>query len=215
MKCDPRSSLFIDPHPSVYGQPSESCSSSQARHSPGGSRSRQACSGVYPVRYQWKHASSYRSSAGKIVVLEWTNHQCPFVRKHYGANNMQTLQKDYTDKGVVWLSIISSAPGKQGHVEPQRANELTVSRGAHPTAVLLDTSGEVGRIYGASNTPHMYIIDTDGVLVSMGAIDSIRSANPADIGDAVNYVALGLDELMSGQPVSNPVTRPYGCSVKY
>ena len=152
---------------------------------------------------------------GKIVVLEWTNHQCPFVRKHYGANNMQGLQKHYTGKGIVWLSIISSAPGKQGYVESDRANQLTTSRGASPTAVLLDTNGDVGRAYGARTTPHMYIIDTDGVLVSMGAIDSIRSANPADIEQAVNYVALGLDEVMAGKPVSNPVTKPYGCSVKY
>ena len=163
------------------------------------------------------HGNSRQLSdfVGKVVVLEWTNHQCPFVRKHYGANNMQRLQKQYTDKGIIWLSIISSAPGKQGYVEADRANELTTSRGAHPTAVLLDPNGNVGRAYGARTTPHMYIIDADGVLVSMGAIDSIRSANQADIEQAVNYVALGLDEVLAGQPVSNPVTRPYGCSVKY
>ena len=153
--------------------------------------------------------------AGQIVVLEWSNHDCPFVRKHYGASNMQALQKTYTDKGIVWLTIISSAPGKQGYVTPVQANTLTESRNAQPTAVLLDPSGDVGRLYGAKTTPHMYIIDADGTLVYMGGIDSIRSANPADIPKATAYVAMSLNEVLAGKSVSNPVTRPYGCTVKY
>jgi peroxiredoxin len=160
-----------------------------------------------------EHAlSDYR---GKVVVLEWTNHDCPFVRKHYGSDNMQSLQRTFTGRDVVWLSVISSAPGKQGHVSPEQADQLTASRNAAPTAVLLDSSGEVGRSYGAKTTPHMYIIDPQGTLVYMGGIDSIRSANPADIPKATPYVALSLNEVLAGQPVSNPVTRPYGCTVKY
>ncbi|MCU4677623.1 redoxin domain-containing protein [Catenovulum sp. 2E275] len=152
---------------------------------------------------------------GKYVVLEWTNDQCPYVKKHYQSGNMQNLQQKYTDKEVVWLSVISSAPGKQGYVEADEAIELTQSRNAAPTHVLFDPSGEVGKSYGAKTTPHMYIIDKQGVLRYAGGIDSIKSANPADIEKADNYVDLGLTALMNGKEVKNKLTPPYGCSVKY
>lgn len=155
------------------------------------------------------------SFKGRYVVLEWTNHQCPFVRKHYDSGNMQALQKELTAKGVVWLSVISSAPGKQGHVDAAKAAELTRSRGAAPTAVLFDPGGGVGRAYDAKTTPHMFVIAPDGTLVYMGGIDSIPSADPADIARATPYVEVALAEAMAGKPVSNASTRPYGCSVKY
>lgn len=153
--------------------------------------------------------------AGKYVVLEWTNHQCPYVVKHYGSENMQGLQKKYTDEDVVWLSIISSAPGKQGYVEPNEANELTSTRNASPSHVLFDPEGTVGKMYAAKTTPHMYIIDPDGDLRYAGAIDSIKSANPADIPKAVNYVEAGMQALMAGNSVEKKLTPPYGCSIKY
>lgn len=152
---------------------------------------------------------------GKYVILEWTNHLCPFVGKHYDSGNMQRLQKTYTDKGYTWLSIISSAPGKQGHVTAQKANELTQSRNAHPSAVLLDESGAVGKTYGAKTTPHMFIVDPSGTLVYMGGIDSIASADKDDLAAAVNYVKAAFDDLESGKPVQSPINPPYGCSVKY
>lgn len=151
---------------------------------------------------------------GKIVVLEWTNNQCPFVRKQYEPGNMQKLQKAAKDKGVVWLSIISSAPGKQGYVNAQEANTLTKNRNAVPTAVLLDADGKIGRLYDARTTPHMYII-ANNKLAYMGAIDSISSSDTGDIPKAKNYVTTALNELLSNKPVSTPVTQPYGCSVKY
>lgn len=154
--------------------------------------------------------------AGKTVILEWTNHDCPFVKKHYGSGNMQDLQVAYTDDDTVWLSIISSAPGKQGHVSPDEARELTTSRGAKPTHVLFDPTGEVGRNYGAKTTPHMYIIDDTGTLLAYnGAIDSIPSANPADIAKAKNYVKTAMTALAAGEKPNPATTKPYGCSVKY
>lgn len=152
---------------------------------------------------------------GKYVVLEWTNDQCPFVEKHYGSGNMQSLQKELSGKGVAWLSVISSAPGKQGHVDGAGANELTKSRDASPTAVLLDPEGRVGRLFEAKTTPHMYIVDPKGTLIYMGGIDSIPSTDKDDIGKATPYVKVALNEAMAGKPVSNPSTKPYGCSVKY
>jgi len=152
---------------------------------------------------------------GKTVVLEWTNHDCPYVRKHYGAGNMQEQQRQAAAQGVVWLSVISSAPGKQGHVSPQQADELTRSRNAAPRAVILDSESTIGRAYGAKTTPHMYVIDAAGTLVYMGGIDSIATADPDDIPRATQYVRVALQELAAGKPVSTPVTRPYGCSVKY
>lgn len=152
---------------------------------------------------------------GKIVVLEWLNHQCPFVKKHYGSGHMQELQKTYTGKGVIWLSVISSAPGKQGYSTPEQANSVTKEKGAAPTAVLLDPQGTVGKLYGAKTTPHMFIINADGVLVYNGAIDDTPSTDLGDIATAKNYVQSALDELLAGKPVSEATSQPYGCSVKY
>jgi peroxiredoxin len=153
--------------------------------------------------------------AGKKVILEWTNHDCPFVIKHYASGNMQALQNEATAAGYVWLSVISSASGKQGHVSPAKADDLTDSRGAAPTAVLLDTSGAMGRAYDAKTTPHMYVIDDAGTLVYMGGIDDRPTADQADIEGASNFVRLAMGDLAAGKPVGTPVTRPYGCSVKY
>jgi len=153
--------------------------------------------------------------SGTPVVLEWTNHDCPYVRKHYNSGNMQQQQRSATEKGVVWLSIISSAPGKQGHVTPAQADALTTRRDASPSAVILDPNGDIGRLYGAKTTPHMYIIDAQGHLAYKGGIDSIASSNAADIKKATQYVPAALAEVMSGQPVTSSITRPYGCSVKY
>ena len=152
---------------------------------------------------------------GKYVVLEWTNHDCPFVKKHYKSGNMQSTQKELTGKGAVWLSVVSSAPGKQGHVDAAKATELTKSRGAAPTAVLLDPSGDVGRKYEAKTTPHMYVVAPDGKLIYMGGIDSIPSSDAEDIAKATPYVKVALAEAMGGKPVTNSSTKPYGCSVKY
>jgi peroxiredoxin len=152
---------------------------------------------------------------GKIVVLEWTNHECPYVRKHYETGNMQALQKDAKAKDVVWLTVISSAPGEQGHVTAAQADELTRSREAVPTAVLLDPRGTVGRLYDAKVTPHMYVIDPKGVLMYAGAIDDRPTTRRADVQTAQNYVRVALAAVMAGQPVKTPVTRAYGCTVKY
>jgi len=152
---------------------------------------------------------------GSFVVLEWFNPDCPFVRKHYDSGNMQGLQQAYTQRGVVWWSINSSAPGKQGHLTPEGAQQFVQQREAHPTAVLLDPDGTIGRLYGAKTTPHMFIIDPHGAVIYAGAIDDIASPDPADIPEAINYVATALDETMDGQPVTVPESRPYGCSVKY
>jgi len=152
---------------------------------------------------------------GKTVVLEWTNHDCPYVKKHYNSGNMQALQKDATANGVVWLSIISSRPGKQGHVSGKQANELTASRNASPTAVILDESSEIGLLYGAKTTPHMYIVDKSGQLVYMGGIDNTPSKDEDDIPKSKNYVRAALDEMAAGQAIKESITRPYGCSVKY
>jgi peroxiredoxin len=152
---------------------------------------------------------------GKVVVLEWTNHDCPYVRKHYESGNMPALQREAASQGVVWLSIISSAPGEQGHVSPAQANDLTTSRNAAPAAVLLDPKGTVGKQYGATNTPHMYVIDKAGVLVYAGAIDDKPTARTSDIQGANNYVRAALQAVLAGRPVKTPVTRAYGCTVKY
>jgi len=152
---------------------------------------------------------------GKYRVLEWTNYECPFVKKHYGSGNMQQLQKTYTEKGVIWLSVNSSAGGKQGYFSVKKWKKEIQEKNAVPTAVLLDASGKVGKMYGAQTTPHMYVIDPDGKLIYEGAIDSIPSADQGDIPKAKNYVSSALDESMSGQPVTDPFTKSYGCSVKY
>ena len=152
---------------------------------------------------------------GKLVVLEWLNHECPFVKKHYSGGDMQKLQKEYTAKGVVWLSIISSAPGKQGHRTGPQANADTEDKGAAPTAVLLDPAGEVGKKYDAKTTPEMFVIDKEGKVIYAGAIDSIKSTDSKDIAKAENHVRAALDAALAGQPVPTPKTKPYGCSVKY
>lgn len=152
---------------------------------------------------------------GKPVILEWTNHDCPYVRKHYGSGNMQALQREAAAEGVVWLSIISSAPGKQGHVTADEANALTRDRNAAPHAVILDESGDIGRLYAARTTPHMYLVDRDGTLVYMGGIDSIPSSSPDDIARAQLYVQQAMTQLLAGEAIGQAVTRPYGCSVKY
>lgn len=154
---------------------------------------------------------------GSWVVLEWYNGGCPFVRKHYDSKNMQDTQKKYTAQGVKWLSIVSSKPGKQGHLTAAQAQETLKSEGMSSTAILLDPKGDVGRLYGAKTTPHMYVIDPKGTLVYMGGIDDRPSADPADIKGARNHVAAALDEAMAKPPkkISVPTTKPYGCSVKY
>lgn len=152
---------------------------------------------------------------GKKVILEWTNHRCPYVRKHYSTGNMQKLQKDTTAEGIVWLTVISSAPGKQGYVTGDEANELTASRGAAPTAVILDSTGVIGHAYEAKTSPHMYIIGKDSTLLYMGAIDDKPDARKSSIKTATNYVRVALAEIADGKPVGKPVTRAYGCSIKY
>ncbi|MBX7223081.1 MAG: thioredoxin family protein [Blastocatellia bacterium] len=143
---------------------------------------------------------------GKYVVLEWYNPDCPIVRSKYDPGVMQKLQQEYTKKGIVWLSIDSSAPGKQGHLTPEQANAAIKKEKGAPTALLLDPEGKIGRLYGAKTTPHMFIIDPQGKLIYNGAIDD--KANN-------NYVRTALDEVLAGKAVSNPTTQPYGCSVKY
>lgn len=152
---------------------------------------------------------------GKTVVLEWINFDCPFVVKHYASNNMQKIQKDYTDKGVVWLSICSSTEGKQGHFDNTEINKRIADQKAKMSAYLIDEDGTVGKMYGAKVTPHMYIIDKSGKLVYQGAIDDIKSTDQEDIKKAKNYVKNGLDEVLSGKAVTDKTTTPYGCSVKY
>jgi peroxiredoxin len=152
---------------------------------------------------------------GKTVILEWTNHLCPYVGKHYGTGNMQALQHETTGNGVVWLTIISSAPNTQGYVDGPEANKLTADRKAVPTAVLFDPKGTVGRSYDARVTPHMYIIDAKGTLVYMGGIDDKPTTDWDDVKTATNYVRAALDDMAKGRPVANPVTRAYGCTVKY
>ena len=158
---------------------------------------------------------SLADQRGKIVILEWTNHDCPYVRKHYESGNMQTLQKEITAQGVFWFTLISSSPGTQGYVSPKHADELTASRKANPTAVLLDPTGAVGKAYGATNTPHMYIVDKAGLLVYAGAIDDRPTTRRADVQGAHNYVRAALEDMAAGRAVQTPVTRAYGCTVKY
>jgi peroxiredoxin len=156
--------------------------------------------------------NSYR---GKTVVLEWTNADCPFVKKHYESGNIPKLQQEATAQGIVWLQVISSAPGAQGNVDGATAIQLNQFRDARPTATLLDADGKIGKAYGAQTTPHIFIIDAKGQLVYKGGIDSIPSADKGDIAKADNYVRDALSEIAAGKKISNPSTKPYGCSVKY
>ncbi len=152
---------------------------------------------------------------GKTVIIEWTNSGCPFVQKHYNSQNMQKTQAAATADGVVWLSVISSKPGSQGHVTPAQADKLTADRGAKPTHVLLDPDGSMGRAYGAKTTPHMYIITPEGKIAYNGAIDSIQSNKVEDVAKATNYVTAALANLEAGKAPDPALTVPYGCDVKY
>ncbi|OAI28785.1 MULTISPECIES: redoxin domain-containing protein [Methylomonas] len=152
---------------------------------------------------------------GKTVILEWTNHECPFVQKHYQSGNIPKLQKQAAAQGVVWLQVISSAPGKQGNIDAATAKQLNQTRGATPANTVFDASGAVGKLYGATNTPQLFIIDPKGILLYKGGIDSIQSADPADIAQAENYISAALADLAAGKPISKAVTKPYGCTVKY
>ena len=152
---------------------------------------------------------------GKYVVLEWVNYDCPFVKKHYNSGNMQKLQKEYTEKGVVWLSINSSAEGKQGNYSNEEINEKAKVRGANFTAYLVDESGEVGKMYGSKNTPTMYVINPEGTLIYAGGIDDKPSTDVEDIKAANNYVKAALDASMNGKEIAVKISQPYGCSVKY
>ncbi|WP_419900544.1 redoxin domain-containing protein [Roseomonas sp. USHLN139] len=161
---------------------------------------------------QTRSLADYR---GKVVVLEWTNHDCPFVRKHYGSSNMQALQREAAAKGIVWLSIVSSPPGEQGHVTPDQAKALTSERGAAPAAVLLDPQSRIARAYAATTTPHMYVIDGQGMLCYMGGIDSIASNRQEDVAKAEPLAKNAMLAVAEGRPVAQPVTRNYGCAIKY
>ncbi len=152
---------------------------------------------------------------GKIVVLEWTNNECPFVIKHYDTGNMQKTQKDAAAQGVTWVTIVSSAPGRQGHLSPEDSKKIAEEAGATISAKLLDESGEIGKLYGAQTTPHMFVINGEGTLVYAGAIDDNPSPRPSTVEGANNYVLAALNSLKAGEPVATPVSAPYGCSVKY
>jgi peroxiredoxin len=161
---------------------------------------------------QTHNLSDYR---GKFVVLEWTNRDCPYTQKQYDSGNMQALQKQWTAKGVVWLTILSSAPGQQGYMTEAEENAWIAKVHAAPTAALLDSSGSIGHEYEAKTTPHMFIIDPAGKLIYEGAIDDHPTTDVADVPASKNYVSAALDQAMSGKPVAITYTRPYGCSVKY
>ena len=160
-------------------------------------------------------AQSLADYKGKYVVLEWHNQGCPYTKKHYESGNMQRLQKEWTAKGVVWFTVISSAPGTQGFVTPGQENDYVKQMNAAPTAVLMDPQGTLGHLYGAMTTPHMYIIDPKGVLIYNGAIDDHPTSDQADIAGSKNYVSAALGAALGGKPVADAATRPYGCSVKY
>ena len=152
---------------------------------------------------------------GKYVVLEWQNKDCPFVQKHYNSNNMQKLQREWTGKGIVWLTVLSSAPGKQGYLTVVQADAWVAEKKAAPTAFLLDPTGTMGRAYGAKTTPHLFVIDPKGNLIYNGAIDDKPTTELSDVPGARNHVSAALSEAAAGKPVSVPAAAPYGCSVKY
>jgi peroxiredoxin len=156
--------------------------------------------------------SDYR---GKYVVLEWHNNGCPFVRKQYNSGNMQRLQKQWTSRGVVWFTILSSAQGKQGYATASEENDFLMKEQAAPTAALLDPSGAIGRLYDAKTSPHMFVINPQGVVIYDGAIDDKPTTDVNDVPGAKNFVSLALEQAMAGKPVETAATRPYGCSVKY
>lgn len=152
---------------------------------------------------------------GKYVVLEWTNHQCPFVKKFYANGDMQSLQKKMTKNDVIWLQVVSSAKGKQGYLTASEAESVRVQQDVGSTALLLDPEGRVGRLYGARTTPHMFLISPEGAVIYQGAIDSIKSTNSEDIATATNYVEAAYEKAVAGKPIDPATTTPYGCSVKY
>jgi hypothetical protein len=152
---------------------------------------------------------------GKFVVLEWTNRGCPYTQKHYNSGNMQRLQREWTNRGVIWLTVLSSAPGKQGYATGPEENAYLKQVNGAPTAALLDPTGALGHLYDAKTSPHMFIINPQGILVYNGAIDDRPTTDVADLPGATNFVSVALEEATSGKSVSNPTTRPYGCSVKY
>ena len=152
---------------------------------------------------------------GKYVVLEWHNHGCPYVGKQYNSGNIQKLQKQWTSRGVVWFTVLSSAPGKQGFVTASDENAYLAKMQAAPTAALLDPSGEIGHMYDAKTSPQMVVINPQGVVIYDGAIDDKPTTDLADVPGATNYVSLALEQAMAGKPIATPATRPYGCSVKY
>jgi peroxiredoxin len=161
------------------------------------------------------HRRSLSDFAGKIVVLEWTSSDCPYCGKHYGSGNMQALQKKAVKEGVVWLTVSSSAPGREGYFTPQLARAWRAKVHSNATAILLDGDGKIGRAYGARATPHMFVIDRAGRMAYMGGIDDRPYQDPASLKGAKNYVALALADLKAGRPVAIPVSAPYGCSVRY
>lgn len=169
----------------------------------------------FTLKNQYNTDISLSDFKGKTVVLEWLNHGCPFVRKHYDSKNMQSLQDKWTAKGIIWLSIISSAPGKQGYVSAQEAYREAHAYKSRATHILLDPEGKVGKMYEAKTTPHMYVISPEGKRVYEGAIDSIPDTNKDSIAKAQNFVEEALTRLTSGQKIKTSKTKAYGCSVKY
>jgi peroxiredoxin len=167
---------------------------------------------IQDTRGKAQQLSAYR---GKWVVLEWFSHACPYTIKHYASGNMQRLQRTYTEQGVVWLSIVSSAPGREGFTTNAKANELAAEKGAAPTAIIRDTAGTVGHLYDARNTPQLFVINPNGVLTYAGAIDDKRTSDTADVAKAHNYVSAALDAALAGKPVVVQLTQPYGCTVQY
>jgi alkyl hydroperoxide reductase subunit AhpC len=152
---------------------------------------------------------------GKYVVLQWHNKDCPYVQAQYDSGNMQRLQQEWTSKGVIWLTVISSAVGKQGYVDGNGAEIDVRNSGAAPTATILDPTGKIGRAYRAQTTPHMFVINPEGILIYDGAIDNRATTSKANVGGSINYVSMALAESMAGKALSHPTSRPYGCSVKY
>ena len=171
---------------------------------------------LFTVRDTKGTSHSLDAYRGKWVVLEWFNHDCPYTRKHYYTNNMQSLQRDYTGKGVVWISVVSSAPGNQGYLASAAdADQAMMERKAAPSFIVRDTAGTLGRQYGARTTPHLYVIDPQGVLRYAGAIDDKPSPSPSQVASAHNYLKAALDAGLAGKPIAVGMTQPYGCDVKY
>ncbi len=158
---------------------------------------------------------SLSSLKGRTVVLEWVNFDCPFVKKHYSSGNLPKLQESYTAKGVVWITVNSSAPGKQGHLEPAKLAERATKEGSKATHIIADADGTIGKAYGAKVTPHVFVIQPDGTLAYNGAIDSKASTKPEDIDSADKLLAQAIDAVLDGKPVANAKNAPYGCGVKY